>query len=93
MRITNECIKIDYTYSLNSGPLEWIDTFRYLGVRFNRKLRWSDHVSEVKMKATRLLNLLRRSIEDVASMPRKELTLPLFVPTLKKHVHQSGLPI
>ena len=45
MRITNKCIKIDYTYSINSAPLEWVDTFRYFGVRFNRKLTWSDHVS------------------------------------------------
>ena len=35
MRITNKLKKIGYTYSLNGVPLEWVDTFRYLGVRIN----------------------------------------------------------
>ena len=58
-RITNKRKQFHYTYSLNSTPLEWVDTFQYLEVRINTKLTWADHVSEVRMKATRVLNLLR----------------------------------
>ena len=38
MRITNKRNKIHYTYSLNNASLEWVDTFKYLGVRINSKL-------------------------------------------------------
>jgi len=85
MRITNKLKKIDYTYSLNGVPLEWVNTFRYLGVRINGKLTWTDHVSEVKTKATRMLNLLRRSMqgEFAASIPvgpkfSRNLVFPLW---------------
>ena len=46
------------------------------------------------MKATHLLNLLRKSHAwtYIASRPRPELTLPLFVLTWRR-VHQSGLLI
>ena len=42
--------------------LECVDTFRYLGVKIQKKLNWSDQVIEVSSKATRTLNLLRRSM-------------------------------
>ena len=43
MRITNE--RKRFLYSLNSSPLEWVDTFRYLGGGENAKLTWKHHVS------------------------------------------------
>ena len=70
MRITNKLKKIGYTYSLNGAPLEWVDTFRYLGVRINSKLTWTDHVSEAKTKATRVLNLLRRSMQGCSTQAK-----------------------
>ena len=86
MQSHNKRKRFYYTYSLNSTPLEWVDTFRYLGVRIITKLTWTDHVSEVRMKATHVLNLLCR---DVVSRPRPGLTLPLLVPILR-YAHQSG---
>ena len=47
--------KVSYTYSLNNAPLDWIDTFRYLGVWINCKLIWTNHVSKTRFKATHLL--------------------------------------
>ena len=60
MRITNKRKKFHYTYSLNSAPLQWVDTFKYLWVRINSRLTWTDHVLDVGMKATHLLNLLKK---------------------------------
>ena len=70
IRITNKLKKIGYTYSLNGAPLEWVDTFRYLGVRINSKLTWTDHVSEAKTKATQVLNLLRRSMQGCSTQAK-----------------------
>ena len=70
MRITNKRKQFHYTYSLNSTPLEWVDTFRYLGVRINTKLTWTDHVSEVRKKTTRVLNLLRRAMQGCSKQAK-----------------------
>ena len=51
-----------HAYRLNNAAVEWVDTFKYLGVRIHPKLRWSDHITDVATKANRILNLLRRSM-------------------------------
>ena len=51
-----------HAYRLNYVAVEWVDTFKYLGVRIHPKLRWSDHITDVATKANRILNLLRRSM-------------------------------
>ena len=83
MRITNKLKKIGYTYSLNGAPLEWVDTFRYLGVRINSKLTWTDHVSEAKTKASRVLNLLRRSMQGCSTQAKARAYTALVRPHLE----------
>ena len=53
-----------YTYSINTTTLEWVDTFKYLGVTINNKLKWGDHIAEVTARVSRTLNLLRRTMRD-----------------------------
>ena len=92
MRITNKRKTFHYTYSLNSAPLEWVDTFKYLGMRINSRQTWTDHVLDVRMKATCLLNLLRRNMEGCSKQakaralvrPHPETCSPVWSP------HQSG---
>ena len=49
-----------YTYSINTTTLEWVDTFKYLGVTINNKVKWGDQITEVTARASCILNLLRR---------------------------------
>ena len=56
-RFTTTTISTVYT------PLEWIDTFKYLEVSIDSTLTWTDHVLDVRMNATRLLNFLRRNMQ------------------------------
>jgi len=60
LRITNKRKKILYTYSLAETQLDWVDSYRYLGMIINSKLKWGEHCHSVAVKATRVLNLLRR---------------------------------
>ena len=53
-----------YTYRINTTTLEWVETFKYLGVTINSKLKWGDHITEVTARASRILNLLRRTMRD-----------------------------
>ncbi len=83
MRITNKRTKIEYTYNLNNVLLEWVDTFKYLGVKFNSKLTWTDQVSEAKLKATRVLNLLRRSMHGCSEQAKARAYTALVRPHLE----------
>ena len=83
MRITNKRATIEYTYKLNNVLLEWVDTFKYLGVKFNTKLTWTDQVTEVKLKATRMLNLLRRSMYGCSEQAKARAYTALVRPQLE----------
>ena len=50
------------TYSLAETHLDWVDSYQYLGVIINSKLKWGEHCHSVAVKATRVLNLLCRTI-------------------------------
>ena len=45
------------------------------------KLTWTDHVSKVRMKATRVLNLLRRAMQGCSKQAKAGLTLPCSYPS------------
>ena len=82
-RITNMWEKFHYINSLNSAPLEWVDTFKYLGVRINSRLTCTDHVLDVRMKATRLLNLPRRNMQGCGKQAKARAFTPLVRPYLE----------
>ena len=62
IRISNKRRPPMHAYRLNNVAVEWVDTFKYLGVRIHPRLRWSDHIKNVATKANRILNLLRQSV-------------------------------
>ena len=61
--ISNKRKPLVFTYHLNNSPLHWVDTFKYLGVTTDKKLLWKDHVLDISMKASRILNLLKPSLK------------------------------
>ena len=82
MRITNKRRKFHYTYSLNSAPLEWVDTLNtYLELRINSKPTWTDH----------LLNL-RRNMQGCSKQAKARAFTALVHPILR-FARQFGLPI
>ena len=50
-----------FQYHINNNNLEWVETFKYLGV-INNKLTWDDHTLQAAPELQRILNLLRRSM-------------------------------
>jgi len=39
-------------------PIQWVDTARYLGVTFDKRLTWSTHIDQVRKKAAQRLGVL-----------------------------------
>ena len=87
-----------YTYRINTTTLEWVETFKYLGVTINSKLKWGDHITEVTARASRILNLLRRTMRDchrdaktkaysALVRPILEYSAPVRAPHEQQHIN------
>ena len=96
MDLTNKRKPVNFSYSFNNTNLEQVKTYKYLGVILDGKLSWAEHVNQVKTKAMRTLNLLRRTLhgcnKEVKAKaytalvrPQLETCCPVWTP------HQSHL--
>ena len=62
INVSNKRSPVSFSYVINSQPIKWSSQLRYLGVFFDSHLKWSAHCRHTVAKATRKLNLLRRSL-------------------------------
>ena len=51
--ISNKKSALYCLYYINSISLEWVDSFRYLGVCIDHKLKWASHVADITVKASK----------------------------------------
>ena len=47
------------TYYLNGEPVEWVKKYKYLGVMYDKRLNFKEHVSYLKKKLRPKINLLK----------------------------------
>ena len=83
MCISNKRCPLHYSYSVNNIALEWVDTFSYLGIKIDRKLKWGDHIAGITLKASKLLGLLRRSLKGCSNRAKKRAYSALVRPRLE----------
>ena len=62
LNLSNKRSPLQFTYTIGGGPILWRSLVRYLGVYINSKLTWSDHCKVTASKASRILNVLRRTM-------------------------------
>ena len=53
-------VKPHAQFTLNSSPLEQVETFKYLGILLSSDLSWSSHIDFICTKARKLIGLLYR---------------------------------
>ena len=80
--ISNKCSPPFHKYAINNVLLDWVDTFKYLGVTVGCNLKWKDQVLTSAAKATKILNLLRRNMFHYSKKAQKEHFWLLFAPSL-----------
>ena len=83
--ISNKRSPPSYTYMMNISQLEFVDDFKYLGVHIDSHLKWNDHPSFASHKATRVLNLLRRSMYMCRRSAKERAFTALVRPHLELH--------
>ena len=72
-----------FTYYINNNTLEWVDTFKYLGILVDNRLKWQAQVEGTVLKASGVLNLLRRTLKDCSMDAKKKAYTALVHPLLE----------
>ena len=49
----------DFQFAIYKGPIEWVRTFKYLGVTFDDSLSFNEHVDDVIIRVNSRLNILK----------------------------------
>lgn len=58
---------------LNATLINFVDKYKFLGVTFDKKLKWAHHIKEIKAKATKNLNIIKMLSHSRFGADRKTL--------------------
>ena len=70
-------------YTINNATLEWVNSYKYLGIRITSHLRWSEQCRDAASKAMKILNLLRRTMHGTSTEAKKRAFVMLVRPHLE----------
>ena len=62
LSLTKKKFPSRFTYFMDGEPLELVSSHPYLGVTLASNLRWSEHCRNISNSATRVLNMVRRTL-------------------------------
>ena len=83
MCISNNCKLAQTHYLLNNSRLESIGYYKYLGIKISLNLSWREHIIDTCIKATRVLNILRRTMYGCTLEARAKVYTALVYPHLE----------
>ena len=60
--ITNKTKPSPHKYSLFGQPLSTVSSHSYLGVKLDSKLTWTNHVTDITSKSSKVLGMIKRTL-------------------------------
>ena len=60
--ITNKTKPSPHKYSLSGQPLSTVSSHSYLGVKLDSKLTWTNHVTDITSKSSKVLGMIKRTL-------------------------------
>ena len=70
-------------YTLHEHTLEEVDSAKYLGVTIHHKLRWNEHISNIRTKANRTLGFIKRNLNGCKPQIKSMAYQTMVRPTLE----------
>lgn len=70
---TRKRLPVRSEYHLDDISLERVQHYKYLGVYFSENLSWTRHIEHVTLKASRMLNLIRRNFHQAPRSVKEQL--------------------
>ena len=74
---------MSFVYTINNNPIDEVKDHPYLGVTLNHTLTWSNHITDITTKATRVLNVIRRTLHPCSTEVKTRAYLSLVRPRLE----------
>ena len=72
-----------YLYELCGVLLKSVSQERYLGIVLSQSLSWSNHISQVSVKANQKLSLIKRNIKGIPQEPKRLAYITLVRPGME----------
>ena len=60
--ITNKTKPSPHKYSISGHPLSTVSSHSYLGVKLDSKLTWTNHVTDINLKSSKFLGMIKRPL-------------------------------
>ena len=83
IHVTNKRKPITHSYKLHDHILEVMENSKYLGVTINNKLNWTQHITNIKGKASRTLGFLQRNLRGCKPNVKSTAYTTMVRPTLE----------
>ncbi len=83
IRVTTKRRPIQHVYNLHGHNLETVPSGKYLGVTLTNNLNWTEHIGNIKSKASKTLGFLRRNIRGCKPEIRASAYRIMVRPTLE----------
>ena len=78
--LTSHYISIYIT--INGYSVERTNSIKYLGIKINQNLSWSDHIEDIIEKCNRCISIFRRVYDQLLLETRSTLYSSMFLPVL-----------
>ena len=83
IRVTKKQRPIQHQYRLHGHILETVPSGKYLGVTLNHQLNWTEHISNIRSKASKTIGFLRRNIRGCKPDIKASAYRTMVRPTLE----------
>ena len=83
MRVSHRVNNIGFDYHLGNDILTSVDEHPYLGLTFTSKLSWKTHISNITLKANRMLGFIKRNLKHCHPRLKEQAYISLVRPHLE----------
>ena len=83
LRCTRSLNPIQYTYTLSGRNVDIKKCHTYLGVAIDNTMSWSSHIQTVSNRATKVLNFIKRNLNNCPSDTKRTAYLTLVRPIME----------
>ena len=88
--ITNKIKPSPHKYLLSCQPLSTVSSHSYLGIKLDSKLTWTNHVTDISSKSSKVLGMIKRTLGPCKPEVKQTAYNMLIRPKLEYSSHTTS---